>query len=182
MLYSVANCSEVVTDLPLLETANGAIFGETVKVFRGSLCSLSAAPGMFSGCALDADSVMYIADGIKDWGTPPTEVHNITIDVDSTLTSDATIAGYLAELAQKGWTVASNHSGVTAAAATTGASDGIYAIAHSVNTPERATHITAEGNYVRLETATSVIGPHQHLWSAYPSVEDAILDMELTAI
>ena len=172
-----------VTDLPNLIDGTGMFYGNSnLKVFRGSLGSLSTATEMFSECTLDEDSVMYIADGIKDWGTPPTEVHNITIDVDSSLTSDATIAGYFAELAQKGWTVVSNYSSVPATAATTGTSNGIYAIAHSVNTPERATHITAEGNYVRLETATSVIGPHQHLWSAYPSVEDAILDMELTAI
>jgi hypothetical protein len=123
---------------------------------------------------------MYIADGIKDWGEQPEEAHNITIHVANT--SSADVAEYLVELGKKGWTVATNHTSAAAASISNGMPNGIYAIAHPVNNPERATHITADGSYVRLETATSVVGPHQHLWSIYPSVDDAIIDMELRTI
>jgi hypothetical protein len=136
---------------------------------------------MFSGCKLDADSVMYIADGIKDWGTSPEKVHNITVDVDSTLTSDAEIAGYFAELAQKGWTVASNHTAAAATAANGKTDSAVYVIARPCD-EKRATHTTKDGKFVAVEVAKSVIGPHQHLWSIYASKADAILDMELTAI
>lgn len=37
--------------------------------FRGSLPSLQYAGGMFSSCHLDSESLMYIYDGIKDWGS-----------------------------------------------------------------------------------------------------------------
>ena len=136
---------------------------------------------MFKNCKLDEDSVMYIADGIKDWGTSPTETHEITIDVDSTLTSDATIAGYFAELAQKGWTVASNHDSIAAAATDGSSNSAVYVIARPCD-EKHATHTTKDGHFVAVEFAKSVIGPHQHLWSVYASKADAILDMELTAI
>lgn len=182
-LYSITdnNCVEVISDLPLLEIADGTIFGYGLKTFKGNLDSLKNASLFFSSCSLDAESVMYIADGIKDWGTSPAEVHNITIDVDSTLVADTEVASYLAEIAGKGWTVASNHN-VTAATAANGKTDSaVYVIARPCD-EKHATHTTKDGKFVAVEVAKSVIGPHQHLWSIYASKADAILDMELTAI
>lgn len=171
-----------ITDMPWQTTGDGLFSGTSLSTFRGNLGSLETANSMFAGCRLDADSVMYIADGIKDWGTSPASVHNITIDVDSTLTSDAEIAGYFAELAQKGWTVASNHTGAAAAAATDGGSNSaVYVIARPSD-EAHATHTAKDGKFVAVEVAKSVIGPHQHLWSVYASKADAMLDMELTAI
>ena len=145
------------------------------------LSSLVQATSMFSNCVLSAESVMYIADGIKDWGTTPTDPHNITIDVDASLTSDEEVAGYLTEIANKGWTVATNHTAYATAAISEQSTSGVYAIARPA-AQERATHVTTDGKYVAVESAVSVIGPHVSQWSIYPSVEDAIMDMELTAI
>ncbi|MBQ2982783.1 MAG: hypothetical protein IJD58_11750 [Lachnospiraceae bacterium] len=172
-----------ITDLPNLTDGGSMFYGETAfTTFRGNLGSLIDGELMFYLCNLDTDSIMYIADGIKDWGTSPTEVHTITIHVASTLTSDAIIAGYFAELAQKGWTVASNHNGVAAAASDTGTTNSaVYVIARPSD-EAHATHTTKDGKFVAVEVAKSVIGPHQHLWSVYASEADAILDMELTAI
>ena len=171
-----------ITDLPNLTYGGGMFLEETaLTTFRGNLGSLEGASGMFYGCKLDADSVMYIADGIKDWGATPEAAHNITIDVDSTLTSDAEIAGYFTELAQKGWTVASNHTAAAATAVNGKADSAVYVIARPCD-EKRATHTTKDGKFVAVEVAKSVIGPHQHLWSIYASKADAILDMELTAI
>lgn len=180
-LSNIADCEEVITDLPLLESANGEIFGSNVRLFRGSLDSLKQGIAMFRNCKLDSDSVMYIADGIKDWGTSPADIHNITIHVDSTLTSDTTVAGYLTEIAGKGWTVASNHTAAAATAANGKTDSAVYVIARPCD-EKRATHTTKDGKFVAVEVAKSVIGPHQHLWSIYTSKADAILDMELTAI
>lgn len=170
-----------ITDMPW-QTDGGSFFsGTNLSTFRGNLGSLSDGINMFLGCKLDVESVMYIADGIKDWGTSPTAAHNITIDVDSTLTSDAEIAGYFTELAQKGWTVASNHTAAAATAANGKTDSAVYVIARPCD-EKCATHTTKDGKFVAVEVAKSVIGPHQHLWSIYASKADAILDMELTAI
>lgn len=152
-----------------------------LTTFRGALPALEKGTNLFSECSLDADSVMYIADGIKDWGASPAETHSITIDVDSTLTSDAEIAGYFTELGQKGWTVASNHTAAAATAANGKTDSAVYVIARPCD-EKHATHTTKDGKFVAVEVAKSVIGPHQHLWSIYASKADAILDMELTAI
>ena len=171
-----------ICDLPHLEETEGFKISDAgLTTFHGNLSSLRAAAGFFGGCKLDAESVMYIADGIKDWGTSPAEAHNITIDVDPTLTSDEEVAGYLAEIANKGWTVATNHTAYATAAISEQSTSGVYVIARP-STQERATHVTADGKYVAIESAVSVIGPHVSQWSIYPSVEDAIMDMELTAI
>lgn len=173
-----------ICDLPNLASNEGFVISGRnggLTTFRGSLASLDRAAGFFGGCSLDTESVMYIADGIKDWGTSPAEAHNITIDVDSTLTSDAEIAGYFTELAQKGWTVASNHTAAAATAANGKVDSAVYVIARPCN-EKCATHTTKDGKFVAVEVAKSVIGPHQRLWSIYASKADAILDMELTAI
>lgn len=169
-------------DMPNLITAHGTFrHSPLLKTFKGNLDSLGNAQWMFEGCSLDAESVMYIADGIKDWGTSPAEVHSITIGVDSSLTSDAEIAGYFAELGQKGWTVSTNHTATAATAANGKTDSAVYVIARPCD-EKRATHTTKDGKFVAVEVAKSVIGPHQHLWSIYASKADAILDMELTAI
>lgn len=171
-----------ITDLPNLTYASGMFMGETAfTTFRGNLGSLEFGGSMFEDCKLDADSVMYIADGIKDWGADPIDYHQITIHVDSTLVADTTVASYFTEIAGKGWTVASNHT-VAAATAANGKTDSaVYVITRPCD-EKRATHTTKDGKFVAVEVAKSVIGPHQHLWSIYASKADAILDMELTAI
>ena len=85
------------------------------------------------------------------------------------------------EIANKGWTVATNHTAYATAAISEQSTSGVYVIARPA-ARERATHVTADGKYVVIETAVSVIGPHVSQWSIYPSVEDAIMDMELTPI
>lgn len=172
-----------ITDLPNLAWGERMFLNESaLTTFRGNLGSLGSAENMFSGCKLDANSVMYIADGIKDWKElGDTETRSITIDVDSTLTSDATVASYLTEIAGKGWTVASNHTAAAATAVNGKVDSAVYVIARPCD-EKHATHTTKNGKFVAVEVAKSVIGPHQHLWSIYASKADAILDMELTAI
>ena len=186
-----------------LESFNGDLSGliEAEHMFRhapltsfsGDLSSLDIGYEMFSNCKLSADSMMYIADGIKDWGirdsegnltgTTDNEIHTITIDVDSTLTSDAEVAEYLTEIANKGWTVATNHTiSAAASAAIDGTQNGVFVIARPVENEEMATHTTADGKFVAVESAVSVIGIHQNQWAIFPAVEDALTEWELTPI
>lgn len=182
LFNSEVNLTSFVSDLSNL--INGESFfggASNLSTFKADLASLDKAGFMFGGCILSAESVMYIADGIKDWGASPAKAHEITIDVDASLTSDEEVAEYLAEIANKGWTVATNHTAYATAAISEQSTSGVYVIARP-STQERATHVTADGKYVAIESAVSVIGPHVSQWSIYPSVEDAIMDMELTAI
>lgn len=182
LFHADVNLTSFVSDLSNL--VNGSAFfggARNLSTFKADLAALNNGEQMFDDCILSAESVMYIADGIKDWGTSPAVAHPITIDVDASLTSDEEVAEYLAEIANKGWTVASNHTAYAAAAASEEGVSGVYVIARP-STQERATHVTADGKYVAVESAVSVIGPHVSQWSMYPSVEDAIMDMELTAI
>lgn len=182
-----------ITDLPVLETGIGMFLGSSaLHTFQGNLGSLNDAYSMFGECILSADSVMYIADGIKDWGVRDSEgsltgttddkAHKITIDVDSTLTSDAEVAEYLMEIANKGWTVATNHTAFASASASDSTQNNVFVIARPVEDQGMATHTTADGKFVAVETAVSVIGIHQNQWTIFANIEDALAEWELTPI
>jgi hypothetical protein len=171
---------------------NGSVmFNHTyLNVFKGDLSSLDMAEGMFGLCSLTDESVMYIADSIKEWGvygadgsltgTTDNATHNITIDVANTTSED--VAEYLMEIAQKGWTVATNHTSFTAASVDEdGKPSAIFAIARP-STEEKATYVDGEGKFYTIETAVSVIGIGQSEWSIFASIEDAIAEWELTPV
>ena len=201
-LSSLANGSYMFSDTPLASFTGDLsrlvdgprMFSSTsLTSFSGDLSSLANGEGMFENCKLSVDSVMYIADSIKDWGTRDSEgnltgttngaAHQITIHVDSTLTSDAEIAEYLTEIANKGWTVATNHTiGAAASAAINGTQNGVFVIVRPVENEEMATHTTTDGKFVAVESAVSVIGIHQNQWTIFPTVEDALTEWELTPI
>lgn len=72
------------------------------KVIPSSLKSLVTAPGMFSGCKLDMQSMALIATRIKSYGGG---THEITIGVDSNEVTQAQQNAANAVMTNRGWTV-----------------------------------------------------------------------------
>jgi hypothetical protein len=172
-------------DLSSLEDGN-SMFSEcsALQSFTGDLSSLKGGQKMFNQCILDTDSVICIADSIKDWKELGGN-HTITIHVGNT--SDEEIPGLLTEIANKGWTVATNYPNwagpVTSAIdGEEGTSQPIFAIACPVENEKYATHKNAAGEFFAVEIANMVIGPEVHKWAIFATAEDAITEWDLTPV
>lgn len=96
----ITNCKSA---LGYLEDGTDMFKGCTsFKSISSSLKSLVTAPGMFSGCKLDTQSMALIVNKIKPYGGG---THEITIGVDSSQISQAQQNAANVVMTSKGWTV-----------------------------------------------------------------------------
>lgn len=183
MMFEHTGLVSFTCDLSALEDGYYMFASTNLASFTGDLSSLDAAFGMFNGCKLDTDSVVYIAESIKDWGMGAID-HSIAIHVADTTSPE--IPELLNEIANKGWTVSTNYPNWTAPATT--ALDGettsqpIFAIARPVENEKYATHKNAAGEFFAVEIANMVIGPEVHKWAIFATAEDAITEWDLTPV
>jgi hypothetical protein len=110
MMFSYATKLTTFVDSLSKLTNGGSMFANCslLTTFIADLGSLDKGDDMFKGCSLSAESLMYIADSIKDWGEGATG-HNITIGVNALefdmFGDKEEMQGYIHEIINKGWNV-----------------------------------------------------------------------------
>jgi hypothetical protein len=111
MFKNHTEISQVYCDMPNLKSGRQMFYGCPLTDFYGSLYSLDYAWEMFKGAKLNKDSIIAIADGIKDHTkcdndieVPTSRTHYIHIGCDPSI-SEKDKEELAAEFQTKGWTV-----------------------------------------------------------------------------
>lgn len=151
--WAVWRCSKVTeirVNAPNLSIAN--MFAENcanLRVFEGSLPSLSDAPNMFYGCQLDAHSTISVLNSLPSYSSG---THRICMGIHVDYEADADVAAAVADAEAKGWTVDVQWNGTaTAQAASTWGlrRKPVYAKVEELETLDGATErVLAWGHYV----------------------------------
>lgn len=176
-----------------------------LKNFRGALSSLQCGYNMFSGCKLDEDSIMIIADTIKDineikannsWD--PAVEHQIMgvggilhINYDSTICDTKNVDEYCTEIMNKGWTVYLNGTLQTSDEGVEGvatlAEDGTIAITpvpyycKSKEVPKEYAEWTDGEKYYIILGAQKIFGDDLSNYGMFTSIKDAATNMGFTS-
>ena len=200
MFYNCPSFTTFTSDLSSL-TNGYNMFGycRNLTSFTSNLSSLTNGYLMFRNCKLDTDSLIYIAESIKDVNGLTNDndpYHNeiyktIHIGIANSTPSEEEHT-YLTQIHNKGWTVYVN--GSSSSNIYTPATASLDETGETVSAPipfwakpvpsdeEHANYVDAEGNFFNILGGQFIYGDDLSTYGMFTCEEDAAANMRLTKI